>query len=84
MGINPDAPMAASSPSNRSYGITSAISESAPSSEDIKLTEQLEECLRQYGLFETDEELARRMEVLRRINTLVKDWVKAVSLEKVL
>lgn len=82
MGINPEAPMAASSPGNR-YGITSAISESAPTPEDLKLTEQLEECLRQFGLFETEEELGRRMEVLRRINGLVKDWVKTVSLEKV-
>lgn len=65
------------------YGITSPISEAGPTEDDLKRTEALDKCLRQYKVYESDDELNSRMEVLRKINTLVKEWVKQVSLSKV-
>lgn len=65
------------------YGITSPISEAGPTEEDKKQTDGLDQCLRLYKIYESDEELNSRMEVLRKINNLVKEWVKQVSLSKV-
>jgi poly(A) polymerase Pap1 len=39
--------------------------------------------LNSFGLFESEEELQKRLGVLRRINALVKTWVRKVSEEKV-
>lgn len=43
---------------------------------------QLEEALRPHGVFESEEELNHRMEVLGRLNQLVKDWIRQRSIEK--
>ncbi|XP_035228439.1 poly(A) polymerase type 3-like, partial [Stegodyphus dumicola] len=63
-------------------GVTSPISTAMPRPEDIQKTKELEEVLRQYGLFESDEELAHRMEVLSKINELVKLWIRDISVKK--
>lgn len=63
-------------------GVTSPINTASPKPIEIQRTKELEEILKQYGLFETDEELTHRMEVLGKINQLVKDWIKEVSLRK--
>ncbi|XP_022253955.1 poly(A) polymerase type 3-like [Limulus polyphemus] len=63
-------------------GVTSPINTASPKPIDIQRTKELEECLKQYGLYETDEELTHRMEVLGKINKLVKDWIKEVSIRK--
>lgn len=39
--------------------------------------------MRRCGLFESDADMQRRLEVLRRINMMVKKWVKEVSVDKV-
>lgn len=44
---------------------------------------QLDDCLKSYNIFETKEEMQKRLEVLRKINALVKNWVRKVSEEKV-
>lgn len=44
---------------------------------------QLVECLKNFNLFETDEEMHARIEVLRKLNSLVKIWVRKVSESKV-
>lgn len=41
------------------------------------------ECLKNFNLFETDEEMQSRIEVLRKLNSLVKNWVRKVSESKV-
>ena len=75
--------MALDPPGQKNYpGVTSPISLDLPKPIDIKLTNKLEETLRPYGVFESDEELAHRMEVLYKINTLVKNWIKEVSRQK--
>ncbi|KAE9550000.1 hypothetical protein FO519_006785 [Halicephalobus sp. NKZ332] len=64
------------------YGVSQPICLKEPTKEDIELTTELEETLRSFNYFETDEELQQRLDVLRRINYLVKNWVKHVSVQK--
>lgn len=66
----------------KTLGMTSAISVAPPKPLDIQRTKELEEALKPYGVFETEEELNHRMEVLSKVNTLVKQWVKDVSINK--
>ncbi len=50
---------------------------------DLRLTDELEQCLRSYNLFESEEDMSKRMDVLGKINLLVKQWVREVSIQKV-
>ncbi|XP_060574227.1 poly(A) polymerase type 3-like isoform X2 [Ruditapes philippinarum] len=63
-------------------GITSPISLDGPKPVDLKLSAKLEETMRPFGVFESDEELAHRMEVLNKVNMLVKEWIRDVSRRK--
>ncbi|XP_061164398.1 poly(A) polymerase beta-like [Saccostrea echinata] len=63
-------------------GITSPISLEGPKPLDLKLSEKLEEAMRPHGVFESEAEMSHRMEVLHKINTLVRDWIKDVSRQK--
>jgi len=47
-----------------------------------ELTEKLEETLKKYSVFESDSELRHRMDVLHKINSLFKDWIKRISVSK--
>ncbi|KAH8028725.1 hypothetical protein HPB51_018207 [Rhipicephalus microplus] len=67
---------------DKTLGMTSAISTAPPKPSDLQRTEELEETLRQFGLFESEEELAHRMDVLSKINQLVKKWIYEVSVKK--
>lgn len=64
------------------YGVTSPISLAEPKPQDIKLSRDLEAVLRPHGMFETDEELTHRMEILGKLDSLVKQWVRDVSVQK--
>ena len=64
------------------YGITSPLSFAGPKETDLELTKQLVETLLPHDIFETQEELAHRMEVLDRLNKLVKDWIREQSVAK--
>lgn len=66
----------------RSYGITQPISMKGPDPSDIVATESLEESLRSYDYFESDAELAHRVEVMAKLNVLVRKWIRDVSLAK--
>ncbi|CAF4309172.1 unnamed protein product, partial [Rotaria sp. Silwood2] len=66
----------------RSYGITQPISMKGPDPCDRLATENLEETLRSYDYFESDAELAHRVEVMAKLNTLVRKWIRDVSLAK--
>ena len=66
----------------RSYGITSPILTSFPGPADRKASENLEETLRSYDYFESDAELAHRMDILAKLNDLVRIWIREVSLAK--
>ncbi len=66
----------------RSYGITGPISTKGPDPSDRIATESLEETLRSYDYFESDAELAHRVDVMAKLNALVKKWIHDVSLAK--
>ncbi|KJH46291.1 Poly(A) polymerase central domain protein [Dictyocaulus viviparus] len=63
-------------------GVSQPISKALPDARDLRLTTQLVECLKNFNLFETDEEMHARIEVLRKLNSLVKNWVRKVSESK--
>ena len=67
----------------RSYGVSVPLSSEGPSTKDKELTEKLEESLRKYSVFESDTELRHRMDVLYKINSLFKNWIKKISISKV-
>ncbi|XP_005184903.1 poly(A) polymerase type 3 [Musca domestica] len=66
----------------KQLGMTSAISLAGPRPEDVQKTDELRKALEPYKVFETEEELNHRMEILAKLNTLVKQWVKDVSIAK--
>uniref|UniRef100_A0A182JFJ5 Poly(A) polymerase n=1 Tax=Anopheles atroparvus TaxID=41427 RepID=A0A182JFJ5_ANOAO len=68
--------------STRTLGMTSAISTAEPKPEDFQKTKELEKSLEPYNVFETEAELNHRMEILAKLNTLVKQWVRDVSIAK--
>ncbi|XP_054710127.1 poly(A) polymerase type 3-like [Uloborus diversus] len=71
-----------SATATKMLGVTSPISTAMPREEDLRKSKELEDVLHQYNLFESDEELSHRMEVLSKINELVKIWIKDISLKK--
>jgi len=46
---------------SQTYGMTSAISLAVPTPLDIRLSKTLEETLRSFDMFETDEQMALRL-----------------------
>ena len=49
---------------SQTYGMTSAISLAGPTPHDIRLSKTLEETLRSFDMFETDEQMALRLAFL--------------------
>lgn len=49
----------------RTLGMTSAISVAEPKPSDLSRTNELKEALKPYNVFESEEELNHRMEILR-------------------
>jgi poly(A) polymerase Pap1 len=64
------------------YGVSPPICIKPPSERDLRITRELEEYMKKCGLFESDLDMQRRLEVLRKINAMVKKWVKEVSVDK--
>jgi poly(A) polymerase len=69
-------------PQKKYPGVTAPISLQGPNQKDIELTAKLEACLRSYDLFESEEEMSHRVNVLSQINVIAKEWIHQVSLEK--
>ncbi|CEG74468.1 Putative Poly(A) polymerase [Rhizopus microsporus] len=75
------------------YGVTAPISTDPPTEHELKLTEDLLETLKSYGLFESEQEAQKRYDsiqsltrlmfyrvvVLGKLNKLVKEFVYKVS-----
>lgn len=55
----------------RTLGMTSAISVAEPKPLDITRTNELKEALKPYNVFESEEELNHRMEILRYISQII-------------
>ncbi|KAM1826139.1 hypothetical protein ACFX13_025526 [Malus domestica] len=73
------APLSLPQVAARQYGVTKPISTAGPTEVDILRTLELEKFLVDAGLYETKEGVAKREEVLRRIEQIVKDWVKQLT-----
>lgn len=68
----------------KTWGVSVPLSTEYPSLKDKELTERLESDLRRTSnVFESDSELRHRMDVLHKINTLFKNWIKEISISKV-
>lgn len=64
------------------YGMTSAISTAGPKPADLTKTSELEESLKPHDVFETEHELNHRMVILGKLYSLVKKWIKDVSIAR--
>ena len=64
----------------RNYGMTSAISMDGPKPEEIQATREMENCLTQFNVFESDNESNHRLEILLKLNKLVSAFIKVVSI----
>lgn len=64
------------------FGMTSAISTANPKPSDIIKTNELEESLKPFDVFETEQELNHRMVILGKLYSLVKKWIKDVSIAR--
>lgn len=68
--------------SNYYLGVSQTMSDREPDEIELKRTDQLEECLKNFDLFESEEEMQLRSRVLYEINKLSQRWIKELSLEK--
>ncbi|KAI4686741.1 hypothetical protein J4E81_008401 [Alternaria sp. BMP 2799] len=66
----------------RQFGVTSAISEAAPTEHDIRLNDKLIETLKTENVFETPEGNRRREEVIDHIQKVVEEFVRRVGKQK--
>ncbi|ULT89618.1 hypothetical protein L3Y34_008205 [Caenorhabditis briggsae] len=64
-------------------GVSQPISTLRPDQKDIVMTDQLIATLKKFNSYEPKEETEKRMEVLRSLNRLVKEWVKKVTAIKI-
>ncbi|XP_058234952.1 poly(A) polymerase alpha isoform X2 [Hemibagrus wyckioides] len=64
------------------YGITSPISLALPKESDLAQTQKLVQALKPFGVFEEELELQRRILVLGKLNSLVKEWIQDISRSK--
>ncbi|KAL9539544.1 hypothetical protein MBANPS3_010198 [Mucor bainieri] len=63
----------------RQLGVTPPISTAPPTESELKLTEDLLQTLKDYGLFESEQEAQKRIVVLGKLNKMVKEFVYKVS-----
>ncbi|XP_020709602.2 poly(A) polymerase type 3 [Athalia rosae] len=66
----------------RTLGMTSAITLAGPKPSDHLRTNELREALKPYNVFESEEELNHRMEILSKLNSLVKQWIRDTSIAR--
>ncbi|MCD7447869.1 Nuclear poly(A) polymerase 4 [Datura stramonium] len=66
----------------KKYGVTKPLSLAGPTEADLQRNAALEKFLRESQLYESEEETARREEVLRRLEEIVKQWVKQLTRQR--
>ncbi|KAK3133929.1 hypothetical protein QOZ80_6AG0542850 [Eleusine coracana subsp. coracana] len=74
--------MAAGSNPTRQYGITKPLSLLGPVDADLQRTAELERFLVEAGLYESPEESAKRVEVLAKLDQILKGWVKQLTSQR--
>lgn len=67
---------------NYHLGVSQIMSDREPDDIELKRTDQLEECLKSFDLFESEQEMQLRCKVLNEVNKLSQKWIKDLSLEK--
>ncbi|XP_040905706.1 poly(A) polymerase type 3-like [Toxotes jaculatrix] len=65
----------------KTYGITGPISEDLPEEGDLIQSRKLSESLRAYDIFEDDLQLRHRENVVKRLESVYKDWLKEMCKE---
>ncbi|XP_071686226.1 nuclear poly(A) polymerase 4-like isoform X2 [Rutidosis leptorrhynchoides] len=65
--------------SPRQHGVTKPLSLAGPSDADLLRTQKLNKFLVDAGLYESEEEAAKREKVLGQIKQIVIDWVKELT-----
>ncbi|EEC80500.1 hypothetical protein OsI_22746 [Oryza sativa Indica Group] len=71
--------MAKSNNGNGYLGVTEPISLSGPTEKDVVRTQEVEKCLADAGLYESQEEAVSREEVLGKLDQIVKAWIKKAT-----
>ncbi|KAL8209844.1 hypothetical protein R6Q57_006576 [Mikania cordata] len=66
----------------KKYGVMKPISYAGPTEVDMHRNALLEKLLRDSGVYEVAEETAKREEVLRHLDQIIKDWVKQLTRQK--
>ncbi|XP_077302896.1 poly(A) polymerase hiiragi [Arctopsyche grandis] len=66
----------------KTLGMTSAISTAGPKPIDHEKTADLKTCLENYGVFESEPEMHHRMEVLGKLHSLVRRWIRDLSVQR--
>ncbi|KAJ0603475.1 putative polynucleotide adenylyltransferase [Helianthus annuus] len=66
-------------PSPRQHGVTKPLSLAGPSEADLLRTKKLNKFLVDSGLYESQEETAKREKVLGQIKQIVVEWVKELT-----
>lgn len=67
----------------KQFGITPPISTAPPTAHDRKITDDMDKVLRDENLYESAEEAQKREDVLGKLNLIVREWVRQVSIKKV-
>jgi poly(A) polymerase len=81
--VGPESPNGSTpQPAAKKYGITKPISIAGPTEADLQRNMDMEKFLIDSGLYESEEEAARRKEVLARIGEIVKGWVKLLTRQR--
>ncbi|ESN96864.1 hypothetical protein HELRODRAFT_86007 [Helobdella robusta] len=66
----------------KTHGVTGPISLEVPKPEELKLTEQLDILLHNNDMYETQDEIIKRMDVLGKVVQLVNIWTKDMAVAK--
>ncbi|XP_008213758.1 poly(A) polymerase type 3-like [Nasonia vitripennis] len=69
------APLQSHTEARKIVGLTSAISLDGPNPSDLRRTNELEDVLKLHQIFESQEEMKHRADVIRKLDALVQQWV---------
>ncbi|XP_035764609.1 poly(A) polymerase type 3-like isoform X1 [Neolamprologus brichardi] len=65
----------------RTYGLTGPISEDLPEEDNLIQTRKLLDTMKSYNVYENNLELEHRERVVKRLESLFRDWLKEMCIE---